>query len=271
MTDDQNTTQNPISEDNTQPTSFQEPMADVPIPATDYAIPEVPPEAPEAPRDDFEVKSNDVAPHDSTPETMENKVGIEEIESKPENTTENQTPEIKLNLESVFKPIFEPVQASESPTAQIPVNEPFNEVNDEPLKPETQPNPEISKPKPEPAKEEIKITEPIPLPSETKTEPKQEEIKPTPVLTPIQIVVPKKNLAKEFLIKARNIIQFRKRKKLDKIMALFLKNFKITNDEVEKFLNVSDATATRYLSQLEKEGKIKQSGKTGHMVSYSKI
>jgi predicted HTH transcriptional regulator len=33
----------------------------------------------------------------------------------------------------------------------------------------------------------------------------------------------------------------------------------------------SDATATRYLSQLEKEGKIKQSGKTGKGVSYSRI
>jgi len=46
---------------------------------------------------------------------------------------------------------------------------------------------------------------------------------------------------------------------------------KITNDEVEKFLHVSDATATRYLSQLEKERKIKQNGKTGRGVSYSKI
>ena len=54
-------------------------------------------------------------------------------------------------------------------------------------------------------------------------------------------------------------------------MIMFLKKSKITNDEVEKFLHVSDATATRYLSQLEKEGKIKQSGKTGKGVSYSRI
>ena len=46
---------------------------------------------------------------------------------------------------------------------------------------------------------------------------------------------------------------------------------KITNDEVEKLLHVSDATATRYLSALEKENKIKQVGKTGHGVVYSKI
>jgi len=54
-------------------------------------------------------------------------------------------------------------------------------------------------------------------------------------------------------------------------MTLFLKQSKITNDEVEKFLHVSDATASRYLSQLEKEGKIKQHGKTGAGVSYSRI
>ena len=81
----------------------------------------------------------------------------------------------------------------------------------------------------------------------------------------------KVSLAHQLLITARNAIQFRKRKKLEKIMALFLQHSKITNDEVEKFLHVSDATATRYLSQLEQEGKIKQNGKTGHMVSYSRI
>ena len=81
----------------------------------------------------------------------------------------------------------------------------------------------------------------------------------------------KPSLARQLLITARNVIQFRKRKKLDKIMALFLQHSKITNDEIEKFLHVSDATATRYLSQLEKEGRIKQSGKTGKGVSYSRI
>lgn len=54
-------------------------------------------------------------------------------------------------------------------------------------------------------------------------------------------------------------------------MSMFLKQSKITNDEVEKFLHVSDATATRYLSELEKEGKIKQSGKTGKVVNYEKL
>ncbi len=46
---------------------------------------------------------------------------------------------------------------------------------------------------------------------------------------------------------------------------------KIANDDVEKLLEVSDATAERYLNELEKEGLIKQVGKTGHSVYYEKI
>ncbi len=34
---------------------------------------------------------------------------------------------------------------------------------------------------------------------------------------------------------------------------------------------ISEATATRYLEELEKEGKIKQVGKTGAHVFYEKI
>lgn len=83
--------------------------------------------------------------------------------------------------------------------------------------------------------------------------------------------VSKPSLARQLLIQARNAIQFRKRKKLDRVMSLFLQHSKITNDEVEKYLHVSDATATRYLSILEKEGKIKQSGRTGKGVMYSRI
>jgi len=80
-----------------------------------------------------------------------------------------------------------------------------------------------------------------------------------------------KNPVREVLVKAQLAIQNKKRKKLDSILTLFAKRTTVTNDEVEKFLHVSDATATRYLSILEKEGKIKQNGKTGKGVSYSKI
>ncbi len=152
------------------------------------------------------------------------------------------SPEIKKIPEDPTNTIKEaetPVSTSQTPTAQIPVSEPL--ASEFEIKPE-----------------------PV---SESNLEPK-----PVPEIIPTVAVISKsKTLARELLVKARNMIQFRKRKKLDKVMTLFLKKQKITNDEVEKFMHVSDATATRYLSQLEKENKIKQSGKTGKFVFYSKI
>lgn len=94
---------------------------------------------------------------------------------------------------------------------------------------------------------------------------------PLPEQLNIPVVVSSVNPIRELLSKARNAIQSRKRKKLDRILNMFTNKSKIPNDEVEKLLHVSDATATRYLEILEKENKIKQSGKTGKAVSYSKI
>lgn len=101
---------------------------------------------------------------------------------------------------------------------------------------------------------------------------------PDPVPQPVQSVEvavqqpanTNKSLITELLLKARAKIQFKKRLKLEKIMGLFAKKPKITNDEVEKVLHVSDSTATRYLDQLEKENKIRQNGKTGKGVMYTK-
>src|SRR3989344_792257 len=88
---------------------------------------------------------------------------------------------------------------------------------------------------------------------------------------PVSVVAPIVNLGRDVLSKARATIQSRKKSKLEKIMTELEKKGKVTNDEVEKLLHVSDATATRYLSALEKEGKIKQVGKTGIGVVYEKI
>ena len=78
-------------------------------------------------------------------------------------------------------------------------------------------------------------------------------------------------LARDLLVKARATIQQRKQKKLEKIVEYISAKGKISNDQVEKLLHVSDATATRYLSALEKQGRIKQVGKTGKAVTYTRI
>lgn len=161
------------------------------------------------------------------------------------------------------------VKSTYIPPSNFTPTEVENEPKTEEKQAENEPSPEpISKPEeaPEPEAAQIPGNEPLEeKESETKTpEPEPEKEKP-------RISYIKSQKWGELLVMARNAMQFRKRKKLDRVMSLFLKQSKITNDEVEKFLHVSDATATRYLSILEKEGKIKQSGKTGRSVSYLKI
>lgn len=55
-----------------------------------------------------------------------------------------------------------------------------------------------------------------------------------------------------------------------KIIKFFESRDKATNDDIEALLGVSDATATRYLGELEKESHIRQVGKTGKYVYYEK-
>ncbi|MCK5029214.1 MAG: winged helix-turn-helix transcriptional regulator [Bacteroidales bacterium] len=54
----------------------------------------------------------------------------------------------------------------------------------------------------------------------------------------------------------------------EKILEFLHENEKIVNNDIEKFLGVSDATATRYLDELEQENKIEQIGTTGNAVYY---
>ena len=132
---------------------------------------------------------------------------------------------------------------------------------------------------PEPAPVEVLPTETqtAQIPANEPLPPEPEPIAPTPAPEPPQATTsasatpaPTHN-SRDLLVKARATIQDRKRKKLEKIMEALNTKGKITNDEVEKLLHVSDATATRYLSELEKKGKIKQMGKTGKAVTYTKL
>lgn len=187
--------------------------------------------------------------------------------SDDQNTTQNPTPtensspvspqestEQAPEITPVSEPSTMPSEAPEAPRnseSAITVNNANGAENEsEATSPESGEAPEMAE-------------------NEGSSEPRPSQTAQTPVNEPL--TQPKSSLARQLLIAARNAIQFRKRKKLDKVMSLFLRHSKLTNDEVEKYLHVSDATATRYLSQLEREGKIKQSGKTGKGVVYIKI
>ncbi|MDP2630731.1 MAG: DUF977 family protein [Candidatus Uhrbacteria bacterium] len=54
-----------------------------------------------------------------------------------------------------------------------------------------------------------------------------------------------------------------------KILAFVQEHGKIQNNDVEKLAGVSNATAERYLDELEKEGKLSQHGVIGQGVFYT--
>lgn len=153
--------------------------------------------------------------------------------------------------EAVLEPVPEPIQLevetpapAEPPTDQIPASEPMAS--------EPAPTVELQVPPPPPPP----IPEPAPVPQPSSS---------------VSVLAPVIHVARDLLVKARGVVQSTKRKKLDKILEYVTKHGSITNDQVEKLLRVSDATATRYLTQLEKEGKLKQEGRIGKSVKYLKI
>ena len=56
----------------------------------------------------------------------------------------------------------------------------------------------------------------------------------------------------------------------DKVRGYFDGHSGVTNNDVQELLGVSDATATRYIEELEKEGFIRQIGLTGNAVRYER-
>ncbi len=71
---------------------------------------------------------------------------------------------------------------------------------------------------------------------------------------------PVKNFMASLLSKANAVLHARKQKKLDRILALAAAKHTISNDDVERALRVSHVTASRYLSQLVKAGKLHMVG-----------
>lgn len=62
--------------------------------------------------------------------------------------------------------------------------------------------------------------------------------------------------------------QTEKQARKEKILEIIRERESVTNDVIEKMLNVSDTTATNYLQELEREGFIEQLGERGRFVSY---
>ena len=62
--------------------------------------------------------------------------------------------------------------------------------------------------------------------------------------------------------------QSEKQGRKEKVLAMIREKGSVTNNDIETALGVSDASATNYLQELEREGKIEQIGERGRFVSY---
>lgn len=122
------------------------------------------------------------------------------------------------------------------------------------LQPPTPVSPEIPEPAPTPAPAAPEAP-PVETPTPEIPQPAPAP-QPVPPTNPIAAVT-----IKDRLYAALEKVQFRKRARLEKILVLAKAKRSIKNDDVEKLLRVSDATASRYLRQLVQEGKLKRSGK----------
>ncbi len=131
-----------------------------------------------------------------------------------------------------------PVESTPASTAQMPAIEPLSE----PL-----PAPEMAPP--------AAPATPPPTPSHTAA--------PQPPVS-----TPATNLPRELLATANLKKKVSKEEKLEKIMTALAKTGRITNDDVQALLKCSDATATRYLAELVRRGRIKKVGTTGAHVVY---
>ena len=80
-----------------------------------------------------------------------------------------------------------------------------------------------------------------------------------------------KKTEKEKKVKLIDRQREEKQENKEKILKFLQTEDKITNDDVEDMLGVSDATATRYLDELEKEGVIEQVGRSGQSVYYERL
>lgn len=83
-----------------------------------------------------------------------------------------------------------------------------------------------------------------------------------------------KSMEREYKSSTSGLDEYRKKqteakeKRKGEVLELMSKKDNITNNDVEKLLDVSDATATNYLQELEDDGKIEQIGKEGRSVFY---
>ena len=156
------------------------------------------------------------------------------------------------------------VPAAEAPVTAQPTDTPAPtsaDVSDSPTSPEVG----TSTPAEPVAPAEVATSTPF-MPAAPAPAPQINSLppQPAPAINPpaAPVAAPQYMNIKSLLGKALAAIQFRKQAKLEKIMKHVAAKGFITNDEAQKLLRISHATAARYLRQLVREGRLKEVGTT---------
>lgn len=81
--------------------------------------------------------------------------------------------------------------------------------------------------------------------------------------TPISLAAssPPESQSQDFRARIREAKKKKRESRLEKILAYARAKEKITNDEIQKLLRVSDATATRYAEELIRRGFLRKAGR----------
>ena len=178
-----------------------------------------------------------------------------DTQSEPATETPVQTPEpVPAPIELVSS------QPDGSKPNDLPPEAPESPINDVPTVPVESQNGVVNQPESKPV--------------EPSKEPQTEAVLASPV-QPVSAPAPQTAVASQsqslaqqdqvgfirvLLAKANAKLHSNRQKKLDNLMLMAQKKRIITNDDVQKLLRVSDATATRYLVKLVEQGHLARAG-----------
>jgi hypothetical protein len=185
----------------------------------------------------------------------------------------------------------EPVsdQSMGSDSSNIPHTAPESPINDDSSAPVEDQNPPINQPESEGPDEPISVPSEPQAPVDDQSVPandnlpESEPVQPTPVQS-VPVLAPttmpstapqtqpsaqqnQTSFIRALLAKANTKLLSNRQKKLDKVMQLAQKKGFITNEQAQDLLHCSDATATRYLSKLVKQGRLNRTDGS-HWVKY---
>ena len=148
-------------------------------------------------------------------------------------------------------PSSEPVQ--ETPSEPQPVEPAAAPAVPEPI---LEPTPPALTPEPAPSSVPEPVIEPVTPPPAAPPASPEPTAPPVPPASPAPAPTPRASSGAHM----REVVRAKKQARSEKIVALAVEKRIITNDDVQKLLLVSHATATRYLSELVKSSRLKKLG-----------